>query len=137
MGRRAFNREFKFEAVKLVLERGMSAVCSAITRSRRRQQIFVMQAAQHRSGAHREALADPMADRWCRGRHEEAGRVGESPKDDSSRRDHATIKPRLGEGPANGSVRPGSNIFGAQASGRFHGLARIPGCRGRDEPSPD
>ena len=25
MGRRAFNREFKFEAVKLVLERGMAA----------------------------------------------------------------------------------------------------------------
>jgi hypothetical protein len=38
-------------------------LCSAITRSRQRgrRQIFVMQAAQHRSDAHREALADPMA----------------------------------------------------------------------------
>jgi hypothetical protein len=41
---------------------GNYLLCSAITRScqRGRQQIFVMQAAQHRSGAHREALADPM-----------------------------------------------------------------------------
>jgi hypothetical protein len=38
-------------------------LCSAITRSsqRRHQQIFVVQAAQHRSGAHPEALADSMA----------------------------------------------------------------------------
>jgi len=36
---------------------------SAITRSRQRrhQRIFVMQAAQYRSGAHLEALAEPMA----------------------------------------------------------------------------
>jgi transposase len=34
---------------------------SALTRSRGRPQIFVMQAAQHRSGAHAEALAEPMA----------------------------------------------------------------------------
>ena len=40
-----------------------AGLCSAITRSRQngRRQIFVMQAAQHRSDAHREALADPMA----------------------------------------------------------------------------
>ena len=38
-------------------------LCSAITRSRPRgrQQILVMQPTQHRSGAHAEALADPMA----------------------------------------------------------------------------
>jgi hypothetical protein len=38
-------------------------LCSAITRSRRRghQQIFVMQATQHRSDAHADTLADPMA----------------------------------------------------------------------------
>jgi hypothetical protein len=43
-------------------------LCSAITRSRRRgrRQIFVMQAAQNRSGAHPEGLADPMAGEWCR-----------------------------------------------------------------------
>jgi hypothetical protein len=35
-------------------------------------------------------------------------------KDDSSRHDHATVMPRLGEGPVTGSVRPGSNICGAQ-----------------------
>jgi len=45
-------------------------LCSAITRSRRRgrQQILVMQAAQHRSGAHPEALGDSMADWLCRRR---------------------------------------------------------------------
>lgn len=38
-------------------------LCSANTRSGRcgHQQIFVMQATQQRSGAHHEALADPMA----------------------------------------------------------------------------
>ena len=37
-------------------------LCSAITRSRQRgrQPIFVMQATQQPSGAHPEALADPM-----------------------------------------------------------------------------
>ena len=41
----------------------IASVCSAITRSRQRgrQQIFVMQATQHRSGAYPEAPADPMA----------------------------------------------------------------------------
>jgi hypothetical protein len=36
-----------------------------------------MQTAQHRSGAHAEALADPMAGWWCRWGHDEAGQVGE------------------------------------------------------------
>ena len=47
-----------------------SGLCSAITRSRERgrQQIFVMQATQQRSGAHPEALADPMAGESRRGR---------------------------------------------------------------------
>jgi hypothetical protein len=51
---------------------------SAITRSRRcgRRQLFVMQAARQRSDAHPEGLADPMAGQWCRGRRDEAGRVG-------------------------------------------------------------
>ena len=31
--------------------------------------MFVMQAAQHRSGAHPAALADPVAGSWYRGRH--------------------------------------------------------------------
>jgi hypothetical protein len=47
------------------------------SRPRGRQPIFVMQTAQHRSGAHAEALADPMAGEWCRGGHDEAGRVDE------------------------------------------------------------
>jgi hypothetical protein len=34
-----------------------------------------MQATQHRSGAHPEALAEPMAGWWCRGRDDEAGQV--------------------------------------------------------------
>jgi hypothetical protein len=38
--------------------------------------MFVMQATQHRSGAHREALADPTAGEWCRGRRNEVGQVG-------------------------------------------------------------
>jgi hypothetical protein len=38
--------------------------------------MFVMQATQHRSGAHPEALADPTAGEWCRGGHNEAGQVG-------------------------------------------------------------
>ena len=47
-------------------------LCYAITRSRERghQHIFVMQTAQHRSGAHAEALADPMAG-WLRRRPDE------------------------------------------------------------------
>jgi len=42
---------------------GQRYSCSAITRSRQRgrQQIFVMQATQQRSGAHPEGLADSMA----------------------------------------------------------------------------
>jgi len=42
---------------------GLDRLCSAITRSRQRGrwQIFVMQAARHRSGANLEVLADPMA----------------------------------------------------------------------------
>jgi hypothetical protein len=39
--------------------------------------MFVMQATQHRSGVHPEALADPMAHEWCPGGHNEAGQVGE------------------------------------------------------------
>jgi hypothetical protein len=35
-----------------------------------------MRATRHRSGAHPEALADPTAGKWRRGRHDEAGRVG-------------------------------------------------------------
>ena len=52
-------------------------LCSAITRSRQRghQTIFVMQPTQHRSGAHREALADPRAGHWCRSRHHLSWRV--------------------------------------------------------------
>jgi hypothetical protein len=34
-----------------------------------------MQATQHRSGAHAEVLAEPMAGWWCRGRDDEAGQV--------------------------------------------------------------
>jgi hypothetical protein len=53
--------EFKFQETAVEWSYGL--LYSAITRSRRRgrQPIFVMQAAQHRSGAHSEALADPMA----------------------------------------------------------------------------
>ena len=52
-------------------------VCSAITRSRHRgrQQIVVMQATQHRSGAHPEGLADAMAGLLCRRRHDLRWRV--------------------------------------------------------------
>jgi len=93
-------------------------LCSAITRSRRRgrRQVFVMQAARQQLGAHPEALAESTAGQWCRGGHDEAGQVGKQPKDDSSQEDHATIVPRLAEGPATESVRPGSNICGAQLS---------------------
>jgi hypothetical protein len=35
-----------------------------------------MHATRQRSDAHPEALADPMAGEWCRGGHDEAGRVG-------------------------------------------------------------
>jgi hypothetical protein len=73
-----------------------------------------MQGTQHRSGAHPKALADSTAGEWCRRRHSEAGQVGKQPKDDSSRRDHATIMPQLGKGAATRSVRLGSNICGAQ-----------------------
>jgi hypothetical protein len=65
-----------------------------------------MHAAQHRSGVHPEALADPMAVERCRRPHNEAGQVGKKPKGDSSQRDHATIVPQLGDGPATASVRP-------------------------------
>jgi len=56
---------------------GQRHLCSAITRSRRRgrRQIFVMQAVQHRSDAHAEALADSMAGWWCRGRHDFRWRI--------------------------------------------------------------
>ena len=52
-------------------------LCSAITRSRPRgrQPISVMQTAQHRSGAHAEALADSMAGGLCRRRHDPRWRV--------------------------------------------------------------
>jgi len=60
------------------------------------------------------ALADSTAGQCCRGRHDEAGQVDKQPKDDSSQRDHATIMPRVGEGPETGSVRPESDICGAQ-----------------------
>ena len=90
-------------------------LCSAIARSRRRgrRQVFVMQAARQQLGAHPEALAESTAGQWCRGGHDEAGQVGKQPKDDSSQEDHATIVPRLAEGPATESVRPGSNFCGA------------------------
>ena len=81
-----------------------------------RRRMFVMRATGHRSGAHPEALAESTAGQWCRGGHDEAGQVGKQPKDDSSQEDHATIVPRLAEGPATESVRPGSNICGAQLS---------------------
>jgi hypothetical protein len=55
-----------------------------------------------------------MVSKWRRGRHNEAGLVGEQPNDVSSQHDHATIMPQVGEDPATGSVRPGSNICGAQ-----------------------
>jgi hypothetical protein len=91
-------------------------VCSAIARSRRRgrRPMFVTRATQHRSGAHPEGLADSTAGWWCRRRHDEAGQVGKYQRDDPSEHDHATIMPRLGEGPATGSVRPGSNYCGAE-----------------------
>jgi hypothetical protein len=39
--------------------------------------MFVMQATQHRTGAHAEALADPMAgSSRSEGQHNEAGQVG-------------------------------------------------------------
>jgi hypothetical protein len=59
---------------------------------------------------------------WCEQQHNEAGQVGEYPKDDSSQRNHATIMPQLGEGPATRSVRPRSNICGPQA---FCGIALV------------
>ena len=46
--------------------------------------------------------------------HDEASPVGKYPKYDSSQRDHATIMPQVGEGPATGCVLPGSNFCGAQ-----------------------
>jgi hypothetical protein len=61
-----------------------------------------MQANRHRSDAHPEALADPMAGERCRGGHDEAGQVGKQLNDDSSRRDHATIMPQVGERPRDG-----------------------------------
>jgi len=48
-------------------------LCSAITRSRGHQHIFMMRATQHQTGVHPEALADPVAREWCRGGHNEAG----------------------------------------------------------------
>jgi len=36
-----------------------------------------MQAAQQRPGAHTKALADATAGQWYRGRHDEAGQIGE------------------------------------------------------------
>jgi hypothetical protein len=38
--------------------------------------MFVMQATRHRSGAHPEGLADSIAGKLRRGRHDEAGPVG-------------------------------------------------------------
>jgi toxin HigB-1 len=52
---------------------------------------------------------------WCEQQHSEAGQVGKQLSDDSSQRDHATIMPQLGKGPATRSIRLGSNICGAQA----------------------
>jgi hypothetical protein len=48
---------------RLIASLDPEPLCYAITRSRERghQHIFVMQTTQHRSGAHPEALADPMA----------------------------------------------------------------------------
>jgi transposase InsO family protein len=46
--------------------------------------------------------------------HNKAGQVRKEPNDDSSQGGHATMMPPLDEGPATGSVRPGSNICGAQ-----------------------
>ena len=43
----------------------------------RARQMFVMQATRHRSDAHPEGLVDPTTGRWCRGRHDETGLVGE------------------------------------------------------------
>jgi len=86
-----------------------------------------MQATQHRPCAHPEALAEPMAGQWCHRRHDEAGQIGKQLNDDSSQRDHATIMPQLGEGSATGSVRPGSNICGAQPAS----LHLVPRNRGR------
>jgi hypothetical protein len=42
----------------------------------RAPQMFMMPATRHRSSAHREALDDPMAGQWRRGRHNEAGQFG-------------------------------------------------------------
>jgi len=63
---------------RLIASLDPEPLCYAITRSRERghQHIFVMQTAQHRSGAHAEALADPMAGWLCRGEHNEADQLG-------------------------------------------------------------
>jgi len=48
--------------------------------------------------------------------HDEAGRVGKWPNDDSGQRDHATITLQPADGPATGSVRPAADACRAQPS---------------------
>jgi hypothetical protein len=59
-------------------------------------------------------LTDSMPGWLCRGWDDETGQLGKYPQDHPSQRDQATIMPRLVKGPATGSIRPGSNICGAQ-----------------------
>jgi len=53
-----------------------------------------MRVTRQRSGAHPEALAESIAGKLCCGGHDDAGLVGGQPKDDPSRRDHATARRR-------------------------------------------
>ena len=77
------------------------------SRRRGRRQILVMQATRQRSGAHPEWLADLM---WVSGVADGATRPVRSAIDRTTIRAD-TITPQLGEGPATGSVRPGSTFL--------------------------
>ena len=97
-------------AIHLLVTLAKLLLCSAITRShrRRRPKMFVIRATLHRSDANPEGLADSTAGEWCRGGRNEAGLVRQLTE---GRFEPA--RSRLGDGPATGSVRPGSNICGA------------------------
>ena len=62
---------------------------------------------------------------WSERQYEDAGQVGNRPKDDSSRHDHTKIMPQVGEGSATGSGRPVSNTCGAQGRHGFHAVCAL------------
>ena len=66
-----------------------------------------------RNSSTASAKPQPRSER----RHNQAGQVGRFLKADSNQHDHATIMPRLGDGPATGSVRFGTDSCGAQRLG--------------------